>query len=216
MPRYALVSLVAFLCCIAILLLLVVNAEKLDALGMTQHFYYLALVPMGLSAAVFLFGILPSSATYEGKLLGGTLRLGGAIVGASLVVVGGYFFIPVASTFPLTVYVHGEAGPQDLVLRNAGRVLIRLGPDTRDESITDHGQAYFPAVPANFRGQPVLAWVESETYEAVDPSVKRQLDGSVLDLKVRTKQNHYKIAGTIQTQMEIQYPTCAWRYRNIT
>jgi hypothetical protein len=130
-------------------------------------------------------------------VLGGKLRLTGAIVGAALVVVGGYFFVPKASTFPLTVYVHGEGGPQDLVLRNSGRVMLELGPDTRVEPIGDNGQAYFPAIPANFRGQDVPAWVESETYESVDPGAKRRLDGTTLYLVVQRKILHYKLAGTV-------------------
>jgi hypothetical protein len=36
---------------------------------------------MGLAAAGFLFGVLSSSATYEGTVLGGSLKLGGAVVG---------------------------------------------------------------------------------------------------------------------------------------
>src|SRR5580658_3720888 len=103
-PTYARISLAAFLCCIGLLLLFIFDAEKLTALGLTDHVYYLVLVLMGLTAAVFLFGVIPSSASYEGTVLGGTLKLGGPVVGAALVVVGGYFFIPKASTFPLTAY----------------------------------------------------------------------------------------------------------------
>jgi hypothetical protein len=196
-PRYALISLVVFLCCMAVLLLLILNADKLTGLGLTEHVYYLVLVLMGLAAAGFLFGVLPSSATYEGTVLGGTLKLSGAIVGAALVVVGAYFFVPKTSTFPLTVYVHGEGGPQDMVLRNSGRVMLELGPDPRAEPIGENGQAYFPAIPANFRGQEVPAWVESETYESVDPQAKRRLDGTTLYLVVQRKIVHYKLGGTV-------------------
>jgi hypothetical protein len=196
-PRYALISLVVFLFCIAVLLLWIVNADKLTGLGLTEHVYYLVLVLMGLAAAGFLFGVLPSSATYEGTILGGTLKLGGAIVGAALVVAGAYFFLPKASTFPLTVYVHGEAGPQDLVLRNSGRVMIELGPDARVEPIGENGQAYFPAIPASFRGQDVPAWVESETYESVNPRAKQRLESAALYLAVRKKIIHYLLAGTV-------------------
>src|SRR6266849_1748055 len=101
-PRYALISFVVFLCCMAVLLLLVANADKLTGLGLTEQLYYLVLVLMGLAAAGFLFGVLPSTATYEGTVLGGTMKLSGAIVGAALVVAGGYFFVPKVSTFPLT------------------------------------------------------------------------------------------------------------------
>src|SRR5271165_4733854 len=113
-PLYAWIALAAFLCCFFLLVLLIVEADRLARYGLTEHVYYLVLVLMGLTAAVFLFGVLSSSATYGGKLLGGHLKLGGAIVGAALVVVGGYFFIPRAVTFPLTVYVHGESGPKEI------------------------------------------------------------------------------------------------------
>jgi len=181
----------------AVLLLLIVNADKLTGLGLTGHVYYLVLVLMGLAAAGFLFGVLPSSATYEGTVLGGTLKLSGAIVGAAMVVVGAYFFVPKTSTFPLTVYVHGKGGPQDTVLRNTGRVVLVLGPEPRSESIGENGQAYFPAVPADFRGQEVQAWVESDAYESVDPSAKHRLDSTSLYLVIQRKILRYKLGGTV-------------------
>src|SRR5580700_2682073 len=110
-PLYARISLATFVCCFSLLLLFIAKAQTLSGLGLTEHVYYLVLVPMGLTAAVFLFGVIPSTATFEGKLLGGTLRLGGAVVGAALVVVGGYYFVPSGFTFPLTVYVYGQDGP---------------------------------------------------------------------------------------------------------
>ena len=179
------------------MLLLIITADKLARLGLTEHVYYLVLVLMGLSAAVFLFGVIPSSASYKGKVLGGELRLTGAVVGFGLVVLGGCFFVRKTFTFPLTVYVQGEKGPQDVVLRNTGRVMLELGPERRGEPIGDNGQAFFPAVPANFRGQEVSAWVESEAYESVNPQVKKQLDGTSLHLVVRRKILHYKVGGTV-------------------
>ena len=196
-PRYALISFAVFLCCIAVLLLLIVNAGMLTGLGLTEHVYYLVLVLAGLAVAGFLFGVLPSSATYEGTILGGTLKLGGPIVGAALVVVGGYFFVPKGSTFPLTVYVHGEGGPQEMVLRSSGRVLLELGPDSRSEPIGENGQAYFPAIPSTFRGQEVPAWVESDTYQSIDPRAMRRLDGAALYLTVRKKIKRFELAGTV-------------------
>jgi hypothetical protein len=195
-PVYARISFLVFLCCIGVLLSLILNADKLTRLRLTEHVYYIVLVLMGLAAAVFLFGVLPSSATYEGTLLGGTLRLSGPIVGAALVVVGGYFFLPNPTTFPLTVYVHGESGRQELVLRGLGRVMLELGPDARSEPIGENGQAYFPAIPASFRGQEVPAWVESETYESVNPGAKERLDGTTLYLAVRRKIIRYVLAGS--------------------
>jgi hypothetical protein len=181
----------------AVLLVLIVNADRLTGLGLTEHVYYLVLVLMGVTAGVFLFGVFPSSATWEGTVLGGTLKLSGAIVGAALVVVGAYFFVPKTFTFALTVYVHGMGGPQDVVLRNSGRVVLELGPEPRGEPIGNDGQAYFPAIPINFRGQEVPAWVESDAYESVDPHAKHRLDSARIDLVVQTKVLHYKLGGTV-------------------
>jgi hypothetical protein len=75
------------------------------------------LLPLGLAAAGFLFGVLRSYASYRGKHLGGVLELGGPIIAAAMVVIGGFVLVPSPATFPITVYVHGERGPQDVVLR---------------------------------------------------------------------------------------------------
>ena len=170
-PNYALISFVVFLCCLAVLLLLIVNADKLSRLGLMQQVYYLVLVLMGPAAAGFLFGVLQSSAAWAGKFLGGTLRLSGSVVGSALVVIGGYYFIPKATFFPLTVYVHGQGGPEDIVLRNTGRVVLKLGPEISSESIGENGQAVFPRIPADFRGQQVPGWVESDDYDASNLTV---------------------------------------------
>jgi hypothetical protein len=100
-------------------------------------------------------------------------------------------------TFSLTAYVHGEGGPSDIVLRNMGGVVLELGLERRREPIGDNGQAYFPSIPSNFRGQEVPAWVESDTYVSVDPNSKQALNGSVLYLKVRKKIGQYQLSGTV-------------------
>jgi hypothetical protein len=196
-PVYARISFAAFLCCLVLLILFIANAKSLSGLGLTDHVYYLILVLMGLTATVFLFGVIPSSATFEGKFLGGTLRLGGAVVGAALVVVGGYYFIPRGFTFPLTVYVHGRGGPSDIVLRSSGHVAIQLGPEVQRELVGENGQAYFPAIPANFRGQEVPVWIESDEYEVADAEKNQPLEGPALTLTVKEKISSYKIAGII-------------------
>jgi hypothetical protein len=176
------------------LLLLIVNAEKLSRFGLSQQVYYLVLVLMGLTAAGFLFGVLQSTAEWVGDVWGGTLRLSGSILGAALVVVGGYF-IPKATFLPLTVYVRGEAGAQDIVLRNTGRVFLKLGAEINSEAIGENGQAVFAHILAGFRGQEVPGWVESDDYEASNSTVT--LAGSDVDLTVKEKIKHFKLAGTV-------------------
>jgi hypothetical protein len=194
-PNYALISFALLLFCVALLILLLVKADRVSRFGLTQQVYYIVLVPMGLAAAVFLFGVLQSSAEWVGEVLGGKLRLSGSIVGAALVVFGGYLFIPKATFFPLTVYVHGEGGSQDVVLRNSGKVFLKLGPEISSESIGENGQAVFPRILSDFRGQQVSGWVESDDYEASNPTV--MLDSSNVDLIVKKKIKHFALAGTI-------------------
>jgi len=202
-PQYARIALVTFLCCFVLLLVLIFKAEKLAAFGLIERVYYLVLVIAGLTAAVFLFGVLPSKtsqAEYEGKVFGGTLKLGGAALGAALVVVGGYYFAPNGNTFPLTVYVHGEAGPQEPAPKDSGTVVLELGPERKTAQIGEGGQAFFPAIPSNFRGQQVPAWVDSEQYESVDAQAKQLLTGSVLYLTVRKKVRYFPLAGAVTDQ----------------
>ncbi|MBL7187041.1 MAG: carboxypeptidase regulatory-like domain-containing protein [Phycisphaerae bacterium] len=195
---YAAISLGSFLCALLLLVLLLWKADKLTALGLTGNLYYLILLPLGLSVAAFLFGTMKSYARYTGKHLGGTLVLGGPIVAVAMVVIGGFCLVPDVTTFPLTVYVHGESGQDSIVLKNTGYVLIDLGLDRRREPIGDKGQAYFPAIPASFRGQEVIVLLESDTYEPANSGQKHNLDGTSLYLPVRKKSG--RIYGRVQDE----------------
>jgi hypothetical protein len=120
------------------------------------------------------------------------LELGGPIVGFALVVIGGFVLPPPASNFPLTVYVHGQAGPQDLILRSQGAVLLDLGSERRREPIGDKGQAFFPEIPASFHGQEVNVGLDAEGYELANSASKLRLEGTSLYLSVRKKLGHLK------------------------
>jgi hypothetical protein len=180
---FAFISLAGFLAAAALVFLMVWKAETLVALGLTGKLYYIVLLPLGLSVAAFLFGVLQSYAAYEGRQLGGKLVLGGPIVAFLLVVILGFVLVPDLSTFPLTVYVHGANGAQDTVLRNSGEVFIDLGGDRRHVQIGDQGQAYFPAIPASFRGQEVPIWVASDKFESVASDRGLKLDKASIYLR---------------------------------
>ena len=196
---YALIALASFLCGIGVLGLMLWKAEALKKLGLIGNLYYIVLFPLGLCAAVFLFGVVRSFARYKGEQYGGTLELGGPIV-AFVLVVGGGFLLPKPppSTFPLTVYVHGEADRNDLVLRNSGRVFVDLDGDRQSRSIGENGEAYFPGIPDRFRGQEVPIWVDAKGFESTVANQKARIDGSSLYLPVRRKSGH--IFGRVQDQ----------------
>jgi hypothetical protein len=195
---YAAIALVSFLCGIGVLFLMLWKAEALTKLGLIGNLYYIVLLPLGLCAAVFLFGVVRSFARYTGTQLGGKLELGGPIVAAALVVVGGFFFVRTPSTFPLTVYVHGKNDRNDVVLKNSGRVFIDLDGDRRSEPIEENGQAIFPAIPSQFRGREIPIWVDAEGFESTVANQKAQVHGANLYVPVQKKSG--QVSGTVQDQ----------------
>ena len=198
---YALIALASFLCGIGVLVLMIWKADILTKLGLIGKLYYVVLFPLGLCAAAFLFGVMRSFARYTGQQYGGTLGLGGPIIAFVLVIGGGFLLPPPPpppSTFPLTVYVHGEAGPHDLVLRNSGHVFVDLDGDRRPQPIGENGQAYFPAIPDRFRGQAVPIWVDAKGFESTVADQRERVDGGSVYLKVRRKSGH--VSGRVQDQ----------------
>jgi hypothetical protein len=195
---YAWTSFFSFLCCALLLGVMLWHSDRLVALGLTGKMYYIVLVPLGLSAAGFLFGVLRSYASYRGQQFGGTLELGGPIIAVALVVMGGFKLAPDVAAFPLTVFVHGEGGLQESVLKNSGYVVLDLGPDRRREPIGERGQAYFPAIPANFRGVEVRLSVDAEQYETREADQKQRLDKESLYVTVLKRAG--RISGRVQDE----------------
>src|SRR5208282_607036 len=166
---YAIVSLIAFLIGLAILSVILWNAQLLVTLGLTGNFYYVVLLALGLAAAAFLFGVLQSYALFKSRDGWGVLELGGPIVGCALVVVGGFYLVPNPLPFAITVFIHGEGGIHDLVPKDSGEVLMELGSEVRKQEVGPDGVVYFTNIPPSYRGQEVALWVNSMQFESVHP-----------------------------------------------
>jgi len=183
---FSLLSLGCFLAGLVLVWLLIAKAEMLVRLGLVGKLYYLVLLPLGLAAAGFLFGVLRSFAAFRGKVLNGVLNLGGPVVAFGLVVLGGFWLVPSPEPFSVTVFVHGEDGAQDLPLRNRGSVVLDLGADRRIEAIGDKGEASFSGIPESFRGQEApISLLDADGYIPADANGRQRLDGSSLYLAVR-------------------------------
>jgi hypothetical protein len=191
-------SLGSFLCALVLMGLLLWQADKLAALGMTGNFYYLVLLPLGLAVAGFLFGALRSFAHWRGEHVGGVLELGGPVVGFALALVGGFLLPPPTGNFPLAVYVHGPGGRHEILLRGEGFVVLHLGTELRRKPIGDNGQAFFPEVPASFRGQEVTIGLDAAGYALAEPGRKVHLEGTSLYLAAYRMPG--RIAGRVQDQ----------------
>ncbi len=113
---------------------------------------------------------------------------------------------PPASNFLLTVYLHGSAGPKDIILKGRGYVLIDTGGLQRKADIGENGEAIFVEIPANFRGQEVPVRLDADGYELTDPHQKIKLDASSAYLEIRRKAA--RIAGHAKTDRD----SVDWRH----
>ncbi len=195
MTRRVLVFLICFVCGASLLVLMIWRAERLTAFNLMDKVYFLVLVLIGSAVGVVLFTISDSYAWYEGKVYGGVLKIGGPVVVAALVVVGGSWLLIARIPFAVTVFIHGEEGVGDLVLKNSGHVYLDLDGDRREQPIGEKGEAYFVGIPANFHGREVPVWVELTDFECVEGDKEYRLDGTSLYITVRRKSG--RLAGRV-------------------
>ena len=164
--------------------MIIAFGEKLVGFALVNQIYYVVLVALGLGAAGALFAGTHSMARHRGQNTWGTLELGGPPVIFFLVLGAGIYFSPGQRPFALTVFVHGPGGPQDLILRNKGKVAIDLGPDRRIEEIGEKGTAFFAGIPPDYRGKDIPVSVIADGFARADGS-PLHLTGESLYVPVR-------------------------------
>lgn len=183
-----LVALISLLFGLSMLALMLFQAERLVRLGLIGNLWYVLLLLIGLAAAVALFALFKSYARYSRKVLSGTLELGGPAVLMLLVVLLGFWLVPMpVAAFDITVFVHGAAGVGAQVLRDQDTVSLFIGSDQRQERIGAKGEARFIGIPASFRGRRAQVAVLAEDYELTEPQAQVLLDTETVYLKVKPK-----------------------------
>ena len=193
---YAVLALGGFICALMLVVLLLWKKDVLIQLGLVGRFFYLILLPLGLSCAAFLFGALRSFAIYKGKHVGGALELGGPIVGFGLVVVGGFGLPPPELSFTATVYVHDEISRGEIPLRSVGIVTIDIGGERKEAEIGAKGEAVFLQIPPAYLGESVNIGVQRVPYEIAPPGPRRL--GPAVYLGVRRKP--VRITGSVRDE----------------
>jgi hypothetical protein len=135
------------------LVLLFLFAEKAPGLvrnGISKAFFYVLLFPLGLSTAAFCFGAMHSYARYCGKTLGGVLELGGPVVVAALVVIGGFYLVPAETprgTFFMKVRFTDQTGSPVA----GGTVKLLVRNSTSIQIANPEGEVTFFELPFEFR-----------------------------------------------------------------
>ena len=157
--------------------------------------YFIILIPLGLTAAAFLFGAMRSHATYKGTSTFGTLELGGPVVVLGLIVVGG-MIANRTETFALTVRVHGPDGVSDII--RDGRIIADLAGVRRTSVIGADGEAVFADVPSDLEGQRIRLIAEVPTFTA-DSAAERVIvpRSHIIELGLRPRRFLTSVRGTV-------------------
>jgi len=193
-PLYALI---AFACGLVLLTVYLAALKQLVSLGQDSRVYYLILIPMAAAASVFVFGVTKSKARYHGKALNGELVLSGAVVMFALIVLGGFRLVPDSHTFSQIVYVHGAGGPGDLVLTNEGEVVLQLKTGPVPARIRERGDAAFPALSTEYRGQELPIRLQAVGFSLADPKAGYKLEGAPIFLPVTRDISALAIKGRV-------------------
>lgn len=173
---------------IGLLGLMLLAAPMLVRLQLVGHVWYALLIALGLSAAITVFALFKSYARYTGKILDGTIVVGGPALVMLIIMVLGFKFVPPPLVrFDVTVFLHGEEGRQAQVLRNEGRLSLDLGADRRIEPVGDKGEVRFIGIPSDQRDRVVGVTLDAEKYELIKSDLDLNLDREVHYIAVRPK-----------------------------
>ncbi len=164
-------------------------APMLALLGLVGHLWYVLLVALGLTAGILVFAVNKSWASYSGQALGGKLELSGPVVVMFVLVILGFWLVPApATSFDVAVFLEPKLDER-LGRLPQGRewVSLELGEDRKREVVDEKGIARFIGVPSNLRAVGVVAMLDSESRELVDPNKKLKIGDGPLHLAVRVK-----------------------------
>lgn len=125
------------------------------------NFFLLAV--LGITSALFLFGVMRSGAALSGKKLDVTVELGGPVVVAVLLVAGGYYFTKVPDTFPLTFRLPPETTLlQDMV--SDVKLVVDLPGRREQVTFNANGEGTIQEVSQKYVGTLVPITISSNEY----------------------------------------------------
>lgn len=194
---YAIISLVAFIIGIGLLLLFIFKADYLTAQGIDEKVFYVLLLPLGLSAAAFLFGAMRSYARYKGKVFSGVLELGGPVVLFILVAAGGFTLVPDTGPFNFRIILCDSSGKT--VLKGPGEIKITLGNDIRMDKIDENGSVDFRSIPAIFKNKEVPIEIIAPGWQFTNgkTSTKWKLEGNNALITIERDNSLSTISGLV-------------------
>jgi hypothetical protein len=115
---------------------------------------FVVLLILGISSAFALFGVLRSTALYQGRVYNGTLQFGGPVVVFLSVILLGYTLTTQKGTLDITIEVLAPEGHLQY-LGNYGVVTLELPTGPIDKTIDKDGRVIFPGISADMESRKV-------------------------------------------------------------
>jgi formylglycine-generating enzyme len=147
---------------------LIAYGDRITRLGLVGNAFYVILIPLALGAVAFLFGAMNSAATFSGRVIPGYIQLSGPIVGAALVVAGGFYYANPATSYAVTVRVLSPNG--DGATLTEGRVFMDFGTSRFSRDLNSSGEAEFKDLPPVARTAKVHIYLQAPDVAASDPN----------------------------------------------
>jgi hypothetical protein len=197
---YAWVSLIAFLVGAVLMALFAIFGRDLVGTDLAGQLYYIILIPCALASAAFLFGFMRSYATFTGHVLNKKLELGGPVVGALLVVLGGFYLVPGKGDFDITVRLVGSHAEKALKSADEAGNKAKISMDrgaggTVETELSSSGYAIFPKVTA---GQATFKITGISELALVEPEKKYTIDREkTIELKVKMPDSYGRVRGRV-------------------
>lgn len=157
---------------LALLLLYIFKAKELISSGIDEKIFYILLIPLGFSAAAFLFGALKSYAHYSGKHIHGTLELGGPIIVFILTVIGGFKLVSKSTPFDYLFIIVDSNGNT----RNTLNCYLQLhvGSEIKESKI-EEGKARFYGIPFNYKSNHATIYLKGDGWVFKNEKAKQSI-----------------------------------------
>jgi hypothetical protein len=106
----------------------------------------------------------------------------------------------------LTVYVHGEKDSLDIIkeLDGKGKLIVDFGNDRRNPQIGENGRTNMGEIPIDFQGKQIPINIQSEDYEASEPSKLYVMYGTPIYFKVKSKIELRTIEGNVRDNKTLE------------
>src|SRR5262245_45411560 len=162
---YAVLSLIGLGVFLSVGWFLLDSPAMADASATSDWTYYVLLAVLALAAAAFLFGAMRSTAKLIGGRFGPTLELGGPVLIAALVLLGGFWLTRSSEESTLVFQIKSTDPITDA---SEASVRVSMGNRIVKQPFSTFGEASLSGVSSRFRDKDIYVQLESRIYRLKD------------------------------------------------